>query len=115
MSDVFCDAVPEEEACAPGHCTHSREAQHENDEVCCWCGDLFLGDDPDGTHRHGPYKPPALVVMRDDDTHECDRCGLTMRLDDEDVYSAMAGKEGPLRCPVPTCVGLLTELEELRS
>lgn len=39
------------------HCYHDRNGGSE--KVCCWCGDLFIGDFDKGT-RHGQYKPKSV-------------------------------------------------------
>jgi len=36
------------------HCFHSHE--DGVDDVCCWCGDLFLAENCD-EKEHGPYRP----------------------------------------------------------
>ena len=54
MSDDECTAHPD-----PGqpHCLHAVD-DDDTSEVCCWCGDLFLGAGPRG--EHGPFRPPRV-------------------------------------------------------
>jgi hypothetical protein len=53
--DGICKHAPEDSAEAPFHCLHIRP--RHGDYVCCWCGDLFLGDDIAATGPHGRYQP----------------------------------------------------------
>lgn len=52
--DGQCARAPDNAAEGIAHCIHPR-VRH-GDFVCCWCGDLFVGDEtPPGPH--GQYKP----------------------------------------------------------
>lgn len=40
------------------HCFHPiTEGEHKGDLVCCWCGDIYLGDRVRDPGEHGPYVP----------------------------------------------------------
>jgi hypothetical protein len=49
-NEEFCGEVPEDTGSHPRHCLHQRK----DDQICCWCGDLFLDDGPS---EHGEYAP----------------------------------------------------------
>lgn len=54
-----CPKAPDHAHEGQSHCVHAR-VRH-GDLVCCWCGDLFVGDD-EVPGPHGQYKPRRRKV-----------------------------------------------------
>jgi hypothetical protein len=50
-----CPKALDDNAEGTSHCIHRRV--RKGDFVCCWCGDLFVGDDDEPGGRHGQYRP----------------------------------------------------------
>jgi DNA-binding CsgD family transcriptional regulator len=64
--DRFCGAVPDGSTTYPDHCLHGVAT---GDQACCWCGDVFVGDNADAVdHVHGsnfhPLTPRELDVAK---------------------------------------------------
>jgi hypothetical protein len=54
--DTRCTKAPDDNLEGTSCCIHLRV--RKGDYICCWCGNLFMGDDnsfPEG--RHGQYRP----------------------------------------------------------
>jgi DNA-binding CsgD family transcriptional regulator len=45
--EKFCGAVSEGEGSYPDHCLHGALT---GNLACCWCGDVFVGDDAHDVH-----------------------------------------------------------------
>jgi DNA-binding CsgD family transcriptional regulator len=60
--EKFCGAVPEGDGSYPNHCTHGSG---EN-LVCCWCGDVFVGDAHHKVHGSNfhPLTPREVDVAK---------------------------------------------------
>lgn len=49
-----CKEAPDHNAEGTSHCIHRRPV--DDDYICCWCGDLFVGeDDEHPNEEHGQY------------------------------------------------------------
>lgn len=54
--DLICDHAPDER-----HCLHEKTTRAE--QVCCWCGNLFISEG-DLKAEHGPYEPKWALSLR---------------------------------------------------
>jgi len=60
--DKFCGAVPEGDSSYPNHCLHGT-GEHL---ACCWCGDVFVGDNVHAIHGDNfhPLTPREVEVVQ---------------------------------------------------
>ena len=52
--DTRCEKAPDDAAEGSSCCVHLRV--RKGDYICCWCGNLFVGDEP-AQGPHGQYQP----------------------------------------------------------